>query len=173
MISVIAGKYKGRKLYDLKDLHVRPTQAKIRKSIFQILEPFDGMEVLDLYAGVGTLGIEAMSRGATRVVFVENNRRVFKVLKKNIELFEPDQCDLFLTDALQFLTRSKNQYFDIIFADPPYTKISFHSIKEKVESILNPDGIFCMEMKKESIDEPNIRVKHYGNTQIVFWRSAA
>ena len=111
MISIIAGKYKGRKLYDVKDLHVRPTQAKVRKSVFQILEPFDGMEVLDLYAGMGTLGIEAMSRGATRVVFVENNRRVFKVLKKNIELFEPDQCDLFLTDALQFLTRAKNQYF--------------------------------------------------------------
>ena len=171
MISVIAGKYKGRKLYDLKDLHVRPTQAKIRKSIFQILEPFAGMEVLDLYAGVGTLGIEAMSRGATRVVFVEKNRCVFKVLKKNIELFESDQCDLFLDDALQFLTWTKNQYFDIIFADPPYTKVSFHSIKEKVESILKPDGIFCMEMKKEPIDGANIRVKHYGSTQIVFWRS--
>ena len=173
MISIIAGKYKGRKLYDAKDLHMRPTQANVRKSVFQILEPFNGMDVLDLYAGVGTFGIEAMSRGANRVVFVERNRRVFKVLKKNIVLFESDQCDLFLTDALQFLNRVKNQYFDIIFADPPYTKVSFHSIKEKVESILNPDGIFCMEMKKESIDEPNIRVKHYGNTQMVFWSSAA
>ena len=90
MISIIAGKYKGRKLHDLKNLHIRPTQAKVRKSVFQILEPFDGMEVLDLYAGVGTLGIEAMSRGANRVVFVEKNRRVLKVLKKNIELFLPD-----------------------------------------------------------------------------------
>ena len=173
MISVIAGKYKGRKLYDLKDLPVRPTQAKIRKSIFQILEPFAGMEVLDLYAGVGTLGIEAMSRGANRVVFVEKNRRVFKVLKKNIELFETDQCDLFLNDALYFLKRSKNLYFDIIFADPPYTEVSFQSIKEKVERNLKPGGIFCMEMKKEPIDESNIRVKHYGSTQIVFWRAAA
>ena len=173
MISIIAGKYKGRKLYNVKDLPVRPTQAKIRKSIFQILEPFDGMDVLDLYAGVGTLGIEAMSRGASRVVFVEKNRRVFEVLRKNIELFESDQCDLFLTDALQFLNRAKNQYFDIIFADPPYTKVSFHKIKEKVKNTLKPGGILCMEMKKEPIDEPNIRVKHYGNTQMVFWRSAA
>ena len=173
MISIIAGKYKGRKLYNVKDLPVRPTQAKIRKSIFQILAPFDGMDVLDLYAGVGTLGIEAMSRGASRVVFVEKNRRVFKVLGKNIELFAADQCELFFTDVLHFLKRAKNQYFDIIFADPPYSEVSFHSIKEKVESILKPDGIFCMEMKKEPIDEPNIRVKHYGNTQMVFWRSAA
>ena len=173
MISVIAGKYKGRKLYDVKDLHVRPTQAKVRKSVFQILEPFNGMEVLDLYAGVGTLGIEAMSRGATRVVFVEKNRRVFKVLKNNITLFKPEQCELFLTDTLQFLTRATNQYFDIIFADPPYTEVSFHNIKEKVESTLKPGGIFCMEMKREPIDEPNIRVKYYGSTQMVFWRSAA
>ena len=173
MISVIAGKYKGRRLYDVKDLHVRPTQAKVRKSIFQILEPFDGMEVLDLYAGVGTLGIEAISRGAFRTVFVEKNRRVFKVLKKNIDLFKPKQCDLFLTDALQFLTWAKNQYFDIIIADPPYTEVSFHSMKEKVKNTLKPGGIFCMEMKKEPIDEPNTRVKHYGSTQVVFWKSAA
>ena len=173
MISVIAGKYKGKKLYDIKGLHVRPTQAKVRKSIFQILEPFDEMDVLDLYAGVGTLGIEAMSRGAARVVFVEKNRRVFQVLKKNIELFKLDHCDLFLTDTLQFLTSVKDQYFDIIFADPPYTKVSFQSIKEKIVSMLKPGGIFCMEMKKEPIDEPNIRVKHYGSTQIVFWRSVA
>ena len=173
MTSVIAGKYKGRKLYYVDDLHVRPTQAKVRKSVFQILEPFDGMVVLDLYSGVGTLGIEAMSRGATRVVFVENNRRVFKVLKQNIELFDPDQCDLFLTDVLQFLTRAKNQYFDIIIADPPYTEVSFQSMKEKVANTLNPGGIFCMEMQREPIEEPNIRVKYYGSTQVVFWRAVA
>jgi len=107
MTSVIAGKYKGRKLFDVKNLHVRPTQAKVRKSIFQILEPFDGLEVLDLYAGVGTLGIEAMSRGASRVVFVEKNRRVFKVLKKNIDLFEPENSKLILMDVKKYLVQVK------------------------------------------------------------------
>jgi len=173
MISIIAGKYKGRKLYDVKNLPVRPTQAKVRKSIFQILEPFDGKEVLDLYAGLGTLGIEAMSRGASRAVFVEQNRCIFKVLKKNIELFDYEKCDLFLSDALQFVTRMKNQYFDIIFADPPYTQVKYDSVKEKVEKILKPGGIFCMEMKKESIDSLDVRVKHYGSTQVVFWKAAA
>ena len=152
MTSVIAGKYKGRKLFDVKNLHVRPTQAKVRKSIFQILEPFDGLEVLDLYAGVGTLGIEAMSRGASRVVFVEKNRRVFNVLRKNIELFESENSKL---------------------ADPPYSEVSFSNVKDKAEQFLKPGGIFCMEMKKESIDETNVRVKHYGSTQVVFWKSAA
>ena len=173
MISIIAGKYKGRKLHDLKNLHIHPTQAKVRKSVFQILEPFDGLEVLDLYAGVGTLGIEAISRGASRVVFVEKNRRVFKVLQKNLQLLEENNWDLFLTDSMQFLTRAKNHHFDIIFADPPYTEVSFKSIKNKIHNMLNPDGIFCMEMKREPIDEENIRVKHYGSTQVVFWRAAA
>ena len=171
MISIIAGKYKGRKLYDLKNLHVRPTQAKVRKSVFQILEPFDGMEVLDLYAGVGTLGIEAMSRGASRSVFVEKNRRVFKVLKKNLELFDSEKSDLFLSDALQFVNRMKNQYFDIIFADPPYAEVNYDNIQTKVEKILKPGGIFCMEMKKRTFETPDVRVKHYGNTQVVFWRA--
>ena len=173
MISIIAGKYKGRKLHNLKNLYVRSTQAKVRKSVFQILEPFDGLEVLDLYAGVGTLGIEAISRGASRVVFVEKNRRVFKVLQKNLELLAEDNWDIFLTDSMQFLDRAKNQYFDIIFADPPYTEVSFNSIKNKINNMLKPDGIFCMEMKKEPIDEENVRVKHYGSTQVVFWRAAA
>ena len=173
MISVIAGKYKGRKLHDIKNVNVRPTQGKVKKSVFQILEPFDKMKVLDLYAGVGSLGIEAMSRGASRVVFVEKNWRVFKVLRKNIELFKKHQCDLFLSDAVQFLTLHKNLYFDIIFADPPYDEVSFHSLKGKVKNTLKPGGIFCMEMKKETIDEPNIRIKHYGNTQVVFWNTIA
>jgi len=172
MISVIAGKYKGRKLYDMKNVHIRPTQAKVRKSIFQILEPFNGMEILDLYSGVGSLGIEAISRGASRVVFVEKNRRVFKILKKNIELFEFEQYNLFLTNTAQFLNRVKNQYFDIIFADPPYTEVSFHNLRDKVINILKPGGIFCMEMKKEPISDPNVRVKHYGSTQVVFWSTA-
>ena len=171
MISVISGKYKGRKLCEVKKLHVRPTQAKVRKSVFQILEPFDGMEVLDLYAGVGTLGIEAMSRGASRADFVEKNRRIFKVLKKNIDLFDSEKCDLFLYDALQFINQIKNQSYDIIFADPPYAEVSFHIIKSKVEKILRPGGIFCMEMKKEQIKLPDVRVKHYGSTQVVFWRA--
>ena len=94
MISLIAGKYKGKKLYQFRSTHVRPTQAKIRKSVLQILEPFDGLDVLDLYAGVGTLGFEALSRGASRVVFVEKDRRVYKILEKNTALFHNEKFSI-------------------------------------------------------------------------------
>ena len=169
MISIIAGKYKGHKLRDLKNLQIRPTQAKVRKSIFQILEPFENMKVLDLYAGVGTLGLEALSRGAKEVVFVENNRDVFKTLRKNINLFKDIKYELFLVDVVQYIKRLKNKNFDIIFADPPYAKANFKNIKEQIENLLTPGGIFCMEMKRENIDLESVRIKHYGSTQVVFW----
>ena len=117
MISLISGKYKGKKLYHFSNPDVRPTQAKIRKSIFQILEPLSGLAVLDLYAGVGTLGFEALSRGAARVVFVEKERRVFNILKKNRELFEDEKLKMYLMDSIQFITQASEKRFDIIFAE--------------------------------------------------------
>jgi len=173
MISLIAGKYKGKKLYQFSNIHVRPTQAKIRKSVFQILEPFDGLEVLDLYAGVGTLGFEALSRGASRAVFVEKDRQVYKVLEKNSALFHNEKMRLHLNDTDQFISQTHKERFDIIFADPPYTLTNFQYLKEKVQNWLNPDGIFCMEMKKQNIDKSNTRIKYYGNSQVVFWKIAA
>ena len=173
MIALISGKYKGKKLYQFSNKHVRPTQAKIRKSIFQILEPFDGLKVLDLYAGVGTLGFEALSRGANQIVFVEKNLRVYKILEKNSALFNHANIKIYLCDAIQYISRIREERFDIIFADPPYSMINFQLLKEKVQNCLKPDGIFCMEMKKQSIMEPHIRIKYYGDTQVVFWKEAA
>ena len=173
MISLIAGKYKGKKLYQFRSTHVRPTQAKIRKSVFQILEPFEGLEVLDLYAGVGTMGFEALSRGASRAVFVEKDRYVYKILEKNSSLFFNEKMRLHLSDAVQFISRTNNEQFDIIFADPPYTKTNFQHLKEKVQNILKPDGTFCMEMKKQDIDGSHARIKYYGNIQVVFWKAEA
>ena len=171
MISIIAGKYKGRKLTQVPDTFIRPTQAKVRKSVFQILEPFQGLKILDLYAGVGTLGIEALSRGAEKVVFVENNRRVFKALEKNAGFFKGEKIKLHLTDVELFLTRNMENY-DIIFADPPYAKVNYSDLKIKVADKLIRGGIFCMEMKRETLNDENIRIKNYGSTQVVFWQRA-
>ena len=173
MISLISGKYKGKKLNQFGKIPVRPTQAKIRKSVFQILEPFDGLEVLDLYAGVGTLGFEALSRGANRVVFVEQDRQVYKILEKNTALFDNENMKLYMNDAIKFVSHCHNEKFDIIFADPPYTLTNFHQLKEKVKNCLKPDGTFCMEMKKQNVDISHTRIRYYGNTQVVFWKAVA
>ena len=173
MIKIISGKFKGRKLQDVPNLYVRPTQAVVRKSMMQILEPFDGASVLDLYAGVGTLGLEALSRGASHLTSVESNRLVLQALRKNIAVICNDE-DIAIKpmDVSRFLKVNLKK-FDVIIADPPYTKVDYFKLKERVKPFLNVDGIFCMEMKRCSIDDDTARIKKYGSTQVVFWKAEA
>ena len=171
MINIIAGKYKGRKLSYFNNKFVRPTQAKVRKSIFDILGPLDGMRVLDLYSGVGSLGIESLSRGACHLTAVENNPKVFKILLNNINaVCSEADTKLHRMDVGKFLNIN-NHKFDIIFADSPYNELNFFDIKKSISNFLNEDGTFCMEMKKTKVSDfgDDIRIKKYGNTQVVFW----
>jgi len=173
MIKIIAGKYKGRKLFDVPNLYVRPTQAVVRKSIMQILEPFQGCAVLDLYAGVGTLGIEAISRGAATLTCVERNRLVIETLQKNIDIIcKDDDVQIVPLDVDRFMKSNMKKY-DLIIADPPYASADFDSLREKIIPFLKEDGMFCMEMKRTLIDDESVRIKVYGTTQVVFWRSVA
>jgi len=171
MITIIAGKYRGRKLFQINNSAVRPTQAKVRKSIFDILASLDNKKILDLYSGVGSLGIESLSRGASHLTCVENNSSIFKILLKNIRKICSNQSvKLHRMSVNKFLSLN-NDKFDIIFADPPYGEYSFFDLKENISKFLRPNGIFCMEMKKEELNDikNNTRIKHYGNTQVVFW----
>ena len=86
MIRVIGGKYKGRKLSQVPKTNVRPTKAVVRKSMFDILGPLEGFSVLDLYVGVGTLGIESISRGAETLISVEKDKFAYKTLNDNIDI---------------------------------------------------------------------------------------
>lgn len=172
MISIIAGKYKGRKLSYFNSTKVRPTQAKVRKSIFDILGPLDGNKVLDLYSGVGSLGLEALSRGACHLTAVESDSRVFKILVKNINIItNQDKVKLHRMDVSKFLEMNVNK-FDVIFADPPYNELNFFDIKKSISNFLNENGIFCMEMKKtkDIIFDEDIRIKKYGSTQVAIWK---
>ena len=172
MINIISGKYKGRKLTQFNTNIVRPTQAKVRKSIFDILGPLNNMSVLDLYSGIGSLGIESLSRGASHLTAVENNPQIFKILLKNIQLIcKDDDVKLHRMSVNRFLNIN-NQKFDVIFADPPYDdQFNFFDIRKSISNFLKVKGTFCMEMKKTNLlnSEEGIRIKKYGNTQVVFW----
>tara|TARA_B110000438_G_C15623854_1_gene567793 strand:+ start:142 stop:663 length:522 start_codon:yes stop_codon:yes gene_type:complete len=173
MIKIISGKFKGRKLQDVPNLYVRPTQAVVRKSMMQILEPFDGASVLDLYAGVGTLGLEALSRGASQLTSVENNRLVLETLRKNIELICNDEdASIKAMDVSRFLKMNLNKY-DIIIADPPYTIVDYFELKKMIKPFLNEEGVFCMEMKRCHIEDDTARIKKYGSSQVIFWKAEA
>jgi 16S rRNA (guanine966-N2)-methyltransferase len=123
-VRIIGGRYRGRRLQAFKGSAVRPTADRVRESLFNILgSQFTGAAVLDLFAGTGALGIEALSRGAERAVFVDKSTRALAVLRKNL-----DQCGLqHCSQVIQWdIARNLNclkghpEAFDLVFLDPPY-----------------------------------------------------
>ena len=171
MIKILSGIYKGRNLKNIKIKNIRPTQSRVKKSMMDKLMPFNNKTILDLFAGVGTLGIEAISRGAKSVCFVEKNLNVIKLLKKNLDMLSINEnCQIRVSDGIDYLKFS-NERFDVIFADPPYYKYDFIDLIHLVTPLLLPGGIFCFESEKKNIEtDLDVEVKKYGGTQVVFWR---
>jgi 16S rRNA (guanine(966)-N(2))-methyltransferase RsmD len=123
-LRVISGTLKGRKLASFRGRHIRPTADRVREAIFNILNlPWETREVIDLFAGTGGLGIEALSRGTPRVVFVEQHPRALAVLEKNLKTLEVSgSCEILRTsveEGIRTLGR-KRRTFDVAFLDPPY-----------------------------------------------------
>lgn len=122
-MRVIAGSAKGCSLLSPKGIDVRPTADRVKESLFNILSPYlYGAYFLDLYSGTGAIGIEALSRGAKRTVFVESSRKNAEYIKRNLEhtrLLE--KAEIMLCDAHAFLNK-QTEGFDLIFMDPPYNK---------------------------------------------------
>ena len=171
MIKVIAGKYKSRKLLQVPKTNVRPTQAVVRKSMFDILGDLTGFNVLDLYSGVGTLGIESISRGATSLVSVEKDKFTHRILKENLDIICMDDNTMtYNMDVIHFL-KFNNSTFDLIIADPPYNVDVYSYLNDNLRTILNPGGILCIEMKKKEINDESVRIRTFGRTQLTFWRN--
>ncbi|MHB8483435.1 MAG: 16S rRNA (guanine(966)-N(2))-methyltransferase RsmD [Nitrospiria bacterium] len=120
MIKITGGTERGKSLFILKNQDLRPTSAKVKQALFNILgEKIIHSNFLDLFAGSGAVGIEALSRGADRSTFVEKNKNHFTLLKKNIDRFQFSQkTSLFCLDVFKF--ENKGDLYDIVFLDPPY-----------------------------------------------------
>jgi 16S rRNA (guanine966-N2)-methyltransferase len=120
-IRIIGGLWRGRKLTVLDSLGLRPSSDRLRETLFNWLMPIiTGARCLDLFAGTGALGLEAASRGAASVVFVEQNQSVANKLQQHILLLNASQVQLHCTDALTFLQHDVGQPFDVLFLDPPF-----------------------------------------------------
>lgn len=123
-MRIISGKLKGRKLTSFRGQRIRPTSDRVREAIFDILAiEWGGKEVLDLFAGTGGLGIEALSRGAHRLVFVENHPQALLVLKRNLRALNlTESCELLklkVEAGIGYAERNR-WTFDVVFIDPPY-----------------------------------------------------
>lgn len=122
-VRIIAGKWRGRKLVFPEIEGLRPTPDRVRETVFNWLQSqIRDAQVLDLYAGSGAFGFEALSRGAGYVLFVEQNPTVASQLKQNLNSLKAENAEVIQTDALQFLQRNVHKQFDIVILDPPYAK---------------------------------------------------
>ncbi len=179
-MRVIAGKYKGRRLETVQDNSVRPATDKVKGAIFNVLQSrvdWNISSVLDLYAGSGSIGIEALSRGAQRCIFVEKSRNALKYLQSNIELIGAERdASVVYGDADQYIQSSRNS-FDVVFADPPYALESLKEIPNKIfaGTLVAPDGYLIIEHPTRYVFENNASwqvavQKTYGNTTVSFFQ---
>jgi len=153
-MRVITGTARGRKLQEPKDQTVRPTTDMVKEAIFSIVQ-FDvpGRRVLDLFAGTGQLGIEALSRGAKECVFVDNSPASLALVRKNLAICGMEGT-VVRSDALAFLRRAGK--FDLVFVDPPYHAGMYGDVLDTLFSfdILNEGGIILVEsMRGESMPD--------------------
>jgi len=182
-MRVIAGLYKGRVLHTVKDLSVRPATGRVKQTVFDILVnrmDLAGARVLDLFAGSGSLGIEALSRGASRVVFVEENEQAASCIEDNLELLGcVASAEIHSVDAMAFHA-PEGRPFDLVFADPPYAFSSTPEIPGMIasEGMLRRDGYLVIEHSTGTEFPANDTyavgpVKRFGRTAVTFFRSTS
>lgn len=146
-MRIIAGKFKGRVLTVPKTTTTRPTQGSLREAVFNICQlEIENGTFLDLFAGSGAMGFEALSRGASHITLIETNKEALVAIQKNIALLNvASEVSLLKLDALVAIDRLKTS-FDMIYVDPPYT-VPVAPILQKIEAshLLKPGGILFVE----------------------------
>ena len=160
-MRIIAGEYRGRTIKFPKSNLVRPTTDKNKEAIFNMLRryvDFDGIKVCDIYAGSGSLGLEALSRGADEVHFVEKDFKVQKMLNENIESLDASQyCTIFRMEALRFSKLKDRGPYDLVITDPPFFKHDIHEVYKNLleNNFLTEDGVLLIErsIQTKEIDE--------------------
>ena len=183
-MRIISGKYKGKKIFQPTDEATRPLKDLTKESIFNIIQhsniirnKIENSNILDLFSGVGSFGLECISRGASNIVFYENYQNALKILKKNIVHLGCDNktkvidLDIFNKNAFHSL----NNQFEIIFLDPPYKEKKLTDLLKAIMELklLKKNGIIIIHRHKKEKDnfpiEFNILLeKYYGISKIIF-----
>jgi 16S rRNA (guanine(966)-N(2))-methyltransferase RsmD len=160
-MRIITGLYKGRRLKTLEGRHVRPTSDRLRETLFNVLAPrIEGAHFADLCAGSGAVGIEALSRGAAKVIFIESSRKAASVISENL-----NHCGIKdgvrvinrdVLTALKYLAQQEIQ-FDIIYFDPPYDSEIYSPVLWQIakSNLLAEEGIVIVEHRRQLPLAPN------------------
>ncbi len=184
-MRIISGKLKGKNISFLKSSSTRPLKDSVKESIFNILThskllnlKLEKSNILDLYSGFGSFGLECISRGAEKITFVEKNNNIAKILKKNLsDLNIKENVNLVVDSTTNFLVKNFSNKYEIIFLDPPFADDSYIEdlkiIKQKKNFKKNHVIIIHREIKSfedfNKILDP-ILIKEYGRSKIIFGR---
>lgn len=177
-MRIITGKFKGRNIPVPKTGLLRPTSDRAKEALFSVIDArtyFDGTRVLDLFAGSGSLGLEAISRGAESCVFVDAESDHIKHIEKMGKQFKIENQIRTYTMEVEMFLETNPGGFDFIFADPPYDYYDFPGLVETILSgdLLNEDGLFILEHSKDNDFEPHehcVFSKAYGRTVIAMFK---
>jgi 16S rRNA (guanine(966)-N(2))-methyltransferase RsmD len=181
-MRIISGKYRSRAVKASKSQNIRPTSDKVKGALFNMLGPLDGCRVVDLFAGTGNLGLEALSRGASEVIFVDKALDSIKLIRENLASLGlearsiPSAIKILHMEVSKafYLLSQDRKVFDVVLADPPYEKGVSRIVQNlmKTYPILAPGGLFSIEHEARDIDfDPEfpyafIRQKKYGDTML-------
>lgn len=181
-MRIIGGDAKGRRIYSPKKNKIRPTSDGIKESLFNILQEVSGKSFLDLFAGCGNVGLEAISRGAAKVVFVEKNPVMVNAIKRNLlELGIQNKYQILETEAARGIKKlqGKSERFDFIFADPPYEKGFVREIFQNLGDgeMISSEGVLIFQHSvRENMPETLTGTfmltdqRRYGDTLISFFK---
>ena len=183
-LRVVAGVQKGRRLKRPMGPGLRPTSARVKEALFSIIaDRLPNAQVLDLYAGTGALGLEALSRGAREVVFVENQESTINVLRENIQNCSLTQCcTIIAKDVETFLTTPSSPNdtttFDLVFADPPYEISNLDPLLSKLDAAqrITRNGFVVVEHFKKTLlplrtgQLQQSKQSRYGDTMLSFYQ---
>ncbi|MEG0855046.1 MAG: 16S rRNA (guanine(966)-N(2))-methyltransferase RsmD [Terrisporobacter sp.] len=181
-MRVISGKVRGLKLNAPKNDDVRPTTDRVKESLFNMINSYMiESDILDLFAGTGSLGIECLSRGASRCIFVDSSKESIGIVKSNIKKARMENESVVLNTDFKSAIKSlasRNAEFDVIFMDPPYYKNMFSDALSAVDNnnLLKEDGIILVEHDTKDKFPNSIgrlyksKDKKYGGTTITFYK---
>jgi 16S rRNA (guanine966-N2)-methyltransferase len=172
-MRIIAGSRKGARIFAPKGAAVRPTGDRVREAVFNLVGPLDGAEVLDLYAGSGAMGLEALSRGAARVTFVESDGEAARTIVRNLDKLRLEGAVVVREDAARRLASDAagGRRYDLVLIDPPYRMLAriVPTLAAYLPAVVAPDGIAVVE--SDARDEPDLPLekrtsRRYGSARV-------
>jgi 16S rRNA (guanine966-N2)-methyltransferase len=172
-MRIIAGSRKGARIFAPRGSVVRPTADRVREAIFNLVGPVDGAEVLDLYAGSGAMGLEALSRGAARVTFVESDVEAARAIVRNLGKLQLEGATVLRDEAARRLARDAagGRRYDLVLIDPPYRMLAriLPALAAHLPTVVAPDGLAVVESDAQEEPElplPKRTSRRYGSARV-------